>query len=165
MSDFEIRPATAADIEAVASILQEAASWQEAQGAPLWNAVDLTPDALQGEVSAGLYWIALSGDEAVGCLRYQLEDPLFWPDAAFGEAAYVHRLAVRRSHAGGALSSALLDWAKAHARERGHDFLRLDCDAGREKLREFYEQHGFTLAGEREVGSHSVVLYEFDLSS
>lgn len=165
MGAHTVRQAGLDDLEVVSSILSEAAAWQDAAGAPLWNAEALDPDALQGEVAAGLYWLALAGDEPVGCVRYQLEDPLFWPDAALGEAAYVHRLAVRRDHAGGAVSKALLDWAKAHARERGHAYLRLDCDAGRKKLCAFYEAHGFRPVGERAIGDYTVVLYEFDLAS
>lgn len=160
-----VRQACLDDLETVALILSEAANWQEAQGAPLWSAEDVAPEAMKGKVAAGLYWLAFVGDEAVGCVLYQLEDPLFWPDAELGEAAYLHRLAVRRAHAGGGVSKALLDWAKSRARERGHDFLRLDCDAGREKLRAFFEAHGFVPVGERKLGRYTAVLYEFDLTA
>lgn len=165
MAQILIRQAESDDSEVVSSILSEAAAWQDAAGTPLWNAEDLVSEDLQGEVGAGLYWLALVGDEAVGCVRYQLEDPLFWPGAVLGEAAYIHRLAVRRDYAGGDVSKALLDWAKAYARDRGHAFLRLDCDASRAKLRAFHEGHGFRPVGEREIGNYAVVLYEFDLTA
>jgi hypothetical protein len=43
----------------------------------------------------------------------------FWPDVPPDEAMFIHRLAIRRSHAGGALSSAMLDWAVEQTRKSG----------------------------------------------
>jgi len=165
MTAIQIKQAEANDTATVSSILQEAAAWLTDLGNPLWTARQLNTDSIQGEVAAGLYWIAHADNEAAGCVRYQLEDPIFWPDALLGEAAYLHKFAVRRAYAGGGVSTALLDWAKAHAHDRGHDYLRLDCDINREKLRALYEHHGFTATGEREVGTITVVLYEFELGS
>lgn len=165
MSEITIEKAEPADDPVVSSILQEAAAWIEELGAPLWKKDEIDVEAVQGEVAAGLYWIARVDGEVAGCVRYQLEDPLFWPDATLGEAAYLHRLAIRRAYGGGEVSSALIDWAKTHARDRGHLYLRLDCDVGRPRLRAFYERHGFNAVGEREVGLYTVALYECDLTA
>jgi GNAT superfamily N-acetyltransferase len=165
MSAIQIKQADPNDTETISSILQEAAAWLEELGIPLWNADQLNGESIQGEVASGLYWIAYVGGEPAGCIRYQLEDPLFWPDAILGEAAYLHKFAVRRAHAGGRVSTALIDWAKSHARARGHDFLRLDCETGRPALIALYERHGFVSAGECDFGTHCVVLNEFDLNA
>jgi GNAT superfamily N-acetyltransferase len=55
----------------------------------------------------------------------------------------VHRLAVRRAHAGAGLGYRLLDWAGARVRERGRAALRLDVVTGNRRLREYYEAAGF----------------------
>ncbi|EPD4280631.1 GNAT family N-acetyltransferase [Escherichia coli] len=47
------------------------------------------------------------------------EDPEFWPDALKGEAAYLHKLAVRRTHAGRGVSSALIEACRHAARTQG----------------------------------------------
>ena len=96
-------------------------------------------------------------------MRYQLEDPLFWPDVPEGESAYVHRLAVRRRAAGGAVSRALLEWAVNRTRESGRRYLRLDTDASRSKLRAVYERFGFRHHSDRQVAPYYVARYEYDV--
>ena len=83
------------------------------------------------------------------------------PDVPQTESAFVHRLAVRRRFAGGGISSALLDWAVERARLLGRDYLRLDCEASRPRLRAFYERFGFRHHSDREVGPYYVSRYEY----
>ena len=80
-------------------------------------------------------------DGIVGCCTLSAEDPEFWPDALKGEAAYLHKLAVRRTHAGRGVSSALIEACRHAARTQGCAKLRLDCHPN---LRGLYERLGFT---------------------
>lgn len=96
-------------------------------------------------------------------MRFQLEDPLFWPDVPQDESAYIHRLGVRRRVAGGVTSKALLEWAVKRTREIGRRYLRLDTDASRQKLRAVYEQFGFRHHSDRTVGPYDVARYEYDV--
>jgi GNAT superfamily N-acetyltransferase len=155
-SELFIREAHASEAYLVSEILREAASWLEECRMPLWRQEDLAADVLAPDVAAGLYVLAFDADLVVGTARLTLEDPVFWPDAVSGEAAYVHRLAVRRDYAGGAVSKALVDWAGAHALSLGRRLLRLDCDANRPGLRSLYERLGFSLHSERAVGPYLV---------
>jgi GNAT superfamily N-acetyltransferase len=98
--------------------------------------------------------------EAAGTVRFQLEDEEFWPDDPGDHAAYVHRLAVRRNFAGGAVSAALLAWALERTRALHRRVLRLDCDADRPGLRAVYERFGFRLHSFRQVGPYYVARYE-----
>jgi hypothetical protein len=75
-------------------------------------------------------------------------DPL-WADAD-GTAGYGHRMAVRRWAAG--LGAVILDWAVDTARQRGVDFLRLDCVKSSDRLRSYYEARGFAHRGDAPVG-------------
>lgn len=163
MTPVQIHQAEPNELEIVSAILTEAAAWLNERFMPLWTDHELDSEAIQGHVAAGLYWLAHVDGEPAGCVRYQLEDVRFWPDATLGEAAYIHRLAVKRAYAGGGVSTALIDWAKAHALDKGHKYLRLDCDASRPALHTFFERHGFKRVEEREVGANTVVLYECDL--
>jgi hypothetical protein len=94
---------------------------------------------------------------------FQLEDPEFWPDAVPGEAAYLHRLAVRRRFAGGRLSSLLLDWSREKTRQLGRKYLRMDTETTRLKLRERYERYGFQYHSERNMGRFSVIRYQYQI--
>jgi RimJ/RimL family protein N-acetyltransferase len=161
--DITVRNAEAHDVEAVFSVLVEAATWLEERGIPLWQANELAPEHIEVEVLGGLFVVAEVGGEVVGTMRYQFEDPLFWPDVPEGESAYIHRLAVRRRAAGGAASRALMEWAVNRTRESGRHYLRLDTDASRPKLRAVYERFGFRHHSDRQVGPYYVARYEYDV--
>ena len=158
-----IRQAVAQESPIVSGILMEVAHWQEQAGAPLWLDGELTPDKIVAEIAAGLFFLAEYAGDPAGAMKFQLQDELFWPDAPNPDAAYVHRLAVRRIYAGKGVSTTLLDWAAARTRSIGRNVLRLDCDADRPKLRAVYESFGFRLHSYRQVGSYFVARYEFPI--
>ena len=158
---IEIRAATAGDAGVVAEILREAAAWADSRGGEvLWQLDELSAERLAGEIDRGQFFVAWSGGEPAGVVRFQLEDLEFWPDDPGDHAAYIHRLAVRRTHAGGGVSNALLAWAAGRARASRRRLLRLDCDANRTGLRSVYERFGFTLHSYRRVGPYFVARYE-----
>ncbi len=158
-----VRQATRQDIEKVAKVLREAARWLEQSGKPMWRDDELLPTRLAADVVAGLFFIAECDGEPAGVMKFQLEDGLFWPDVPPSESAFVHRLAVRRRFAGGAVSSALLRWAVGQARSLRRDYLRLDCEASRPRLRAVYERFGFQHHSDRQVGPYFVSRYEYRL--
>jgi len=159
-----IRQATARDTDSVVAILREAARWVEASGRVMWRDSELVPARLAADVEAGLIYLAECGGEAAGTVKFQLDDPLFWPDVPAGESAFVHRLAVRRRWAGTGVSHALLDWAVARADSLGKRWLRLDCEASRPRLRAFYENFGFKHHSDREVAPYFVSRYEMEIT-
>ena len=115
----EVRLAARDDASVVSAILNEAATWLDSRGMPLWRHDELALTLVIRDVNAGLFWIAWAGDEPAGVMRLQLSDPDFWPDVPDGESAFLHRIAVRRPFAGGGISSTLLRFACDHARARG----------------------------------------------
>jgi len=162
MTGVHVRQATAADAPVVDALLREAAAWVDALGVVMWEDGELDAAQIAGEVSAGQFVLAEVGGEPAGTIRFQLEDLLFWPDRPAGEAAFVHRLVVRRAFKGTGVSAALLEWATRRAKAEGRAFLRLDCDANRLKLRQLYERCGFRLHSYREVGPYYVSRYEIE---
>ncbi len=161
---IKVRQTVPEDSEIVSGILMEVANWQEQAGAPLWLDGELTPDKIASEISSGLFFLAEYAANPAGRLRFQLEDGLFWPDAPNPDAAYVHRLAVRRQFAGKGISLALLNWAAERTHNLGRTVLRLDCDADRQRLRSVYESFGFRHHSCRQVGSYFVARYEYDVT-
>jgi GNAT superfamily N-acetyltransferase len=161
---IRISQALPRDVESVSSILLEAAAWLRERDIPMWHDDDLSPEHIAPDVAEGHFFLARCGGEAVGTIKFQLQDPLFWPDTPADEAAFVHRLAVRRAFAGGELSAELLRWAGARAKHLGRHFLRLDCEASRPRLRAVYERHGFLHHSERQAGPYFVSRYELPLN-
>jgi GNAT superfamily N-acetyltransferase len=164
MTEVAVRIAVPFEASDVIAVLREAATWLERRGLPLWTEAELDAETIGADVAAGHYAVAVVAAHIVGTARLTWDDALFWPDAAAGEAGYVHRLAVRRAHAGGLVSRALLDWAAAETAVAGRRFLRLDCDAERAQLRALYERFGFRFRDERTVGPYFIARYEKPLA-
>jgi GNAT superfamily N-acetyltransferase len=161
---FAIRQATVNDAPALAATLIEAADWvRRLDGTVMWVEGELEEHRVRAEAEAGMFVVAEAEGEIIGAIRFQLDDQLFWPDIDGRDSAFVHRLAVRRSHAGQGVSSALLQWSVDRARELGKRYLRLDCDADRTRLRELYEGFGFKLHSYRQVGAYYVTRYELQI--
>lgn len=152
------------EAELVSSILLEAAGWLHDRGIPMWRGTELSPEQIAADVAQGYFFLAQCGGKAAGTIKFQLHDPLFWPDTPAEEAAFVHRLAVRRAFAGGQLSTLLLRWAAERARTLGRRFLRLDCEASRPRLKAVYERCGFRHHSDRQVGPYFVSRYELPLT-
>jgi len=155
-----IRVASPSEAEVVSRILAEAVLWTRANHEPLWELHQVSADQVAPDCAAGFFFLAWSDREALGTVRLTDSDPFFWPDAAAGEAIYLHRLAVRRSGAGGAVSSALLQYAVQLARERGAAFVRLDAESRRSRLRGVYERFGFAFHSYRTVRGVHVARYQ-----
>jgi GNAT superfamily N-acetyltransferase len=157
-----IRQATLQDAEVVSDVLKEAALWLKESGMPLWREDELESGRIAADVAESLFFIAECSRDAAGIVRFQLEDSIFWPDVPLGEAAFIHRLTVRRRYARTGLSTTLLRWAVERTRRVGRRYLRLDCEASRPRLRAIYETFGFRHRDDRQVGPYFVSRYEYD---
>jgi GNAT superfamily N-acetyltransferase len=160
-ADITIRPAAPGEASVVVGILDEVAAWLRETGQPMWKADELDPGRIAADVRAGLFYLAEVAGDAAGTVKFELEDPVFWPDLPHGDACYVHRLAVRRRYAGLGLSSALLGFAARRTAALGRPCLRLDCESVRPRLRALYESFGFVHHSDRQVGPYHVSRYEY----
>ncbi|HEY1709069.1 MAG TPA: GNAT family N-acetyltransferase [Rhizomicrobium sp.] len=150
-----------ADADAAANILAEAAAWLIAGGRKLWDPDEIALANIELRAAAGELVLVFEGAEPVACMFLQAEDRMHWPDAMPGDAFYVHRLAVRRNHAGTGWSQRLLDWAAEEARRNGRNFVRLDSE-DRPRLLRLYEDAGFRRVDAEpfDTGRHLVIRFE-----
>ncbi len=161
---ISIREAGPSDAALIHAVLCEAAAWLEGRDEPVWSPDEVSLETISREVREGFsYCLAESDGHPVGTLRFQLSDEEAWPDLPEGESAFVHRLAIRRSHAGGELSADLIQWAVDRATAIGRRYLRLDCVASRSKLRTLYERLGFRFHSLRQIEFGQVARYELSL--
>ena len=163
MSNVLIRQATLEDVKTVSDILNEAASWLEQRNMKLWGKQEISTEIIAFDIQLGLFYIAFYGNSAVGVVKFQTEDRVFWSDIPHQDSAFIHRLAVRRNFAGGSISTALMAWAIDRSRQLGKRYLRLDCDAERLSLRSVYEKFGFRHHSNRQVGAYFVARYEYKI--
>jgi hypothetical protein len=149
IADGRIRVAAAdqRDLPLAAGILDDASAWLESRGLTCWPR-PFPVASLEADQARGATYLAWEGAVAVGTFSLYWTDVPFWgrrPDERPGYAGYLHKLAVRRGHPG--LGRLLLDLAQTIAKAEGAAVLRLDCIAGKEDLRGYYEAAGFEYRG------------------
>jgi len=158
--EIEIVRATMEDAGLASSLMLDTASWLRDRGQELWFPEELAPERLQGAIDAGELHLVKMRGKPVGTVIFQLHDRLFWPDMPEGDAAYIHKLTLAGGAAGEGLGLQIIAWARDRARGMGLTYLRLDTEAARKNLCDYYEAAGFTRHSERQVGRHYVVRFE-----
>jgi GNAT superfamily N-acetyltransferase len=161
--EIEIIQALPEDAEAASAIMCEAALWLDRNGKTLWFKEELAPGKLKGAIEAGELHLVMMEGHAVGTVIFQLHDRIYWPDMPQGDAAYIHKVILKRPVAGKGLGNRIIEWARERAKAQGLTFLRLDTEAAREKLCSLYESAGFTCHSYRQVGRHYVIRYEMKI--
>lgn len=140
--DIQIRAVGPEYVAHALVILREASQWLATLGMPVWSEYDLQRSDLPGHSAAGCLILGFSGAEPAACMLLQRSDPLYWPRAVEGSALYLHKLAVRRAHAGCGWGPRMIAWAKAEAGRQQIRRLRLDTFAD-SWLADYYLMHGF----------------------
>jgi GNAT superfamily N-acetyltransferase len=162
MGQIKLVQAQSSELDTVIDILEEAASWLASRGIEQW-----LPGAFLGprygsiaeQVNRGEVYLAILDGKPVGTLTLQWQDKKFWGDVP-DDAAYVHRIAIRRACGGKGLGRQLLQSAESTAAKVGKTFLRLDCMAENAALCEYYERANFLCRGEIEGNGWRGRLYE-----
>ena len=149
MSELTLRPATAADADALSLIGID--SFVDKFG-HMYRPEDLeafleevhSPAAVTGELNdpTRLYCLAERGGELVAYCKLVLG--CGFPDQSRGR--HVIELKQRYTapgQTGGGLGAALMDWAFAVAKERGADEMQLSVWSGNDGAQRFYRRYGF----------------------
>ena len=158
--EIEIVLADRSDAGTASDLMLDTASWLKERGQELWFPEELKAETLEGAIDAGeLYLVHVRG-RPVGTVIFQLHDRLFWPDMPDGDAAYIHKLTMSREATGRGIGRQVIAWARDRALHMGLSYLRLDTEAARKNLCDYYEASGFTRHSERQVGRHYVVRFE-----
>ncbi len=157
-----IEQAQPSDLDTVLDILEEAASWLTSRGIDQWQPGlfrRIRRQSIADQVSRGEVYLARRDGQPVGTLTLQWADQMFWGNVS-DDAGYIHRLAIRRAYAGMELGHHLLQWGEGKVASAGRDYLRLDCMAENQALRQYYEQAGFTSRGEIQGQGWKASLFE-----
>jgi predicted GNAT family N-acyltransferase len=90
---------------------------------------------MDGKDNDAVHYVVYDGDTPVGTARLRITDGVGKPE----------RVAVRKSHRGECLGSALMEHIEAEAREQGCSLLRLHAQTA---VRPFYREHGYEQTSE-----------------
>jgi ribosomal protein S18 acetylase RimI-like enzyme len=157
-----IEQAQPSDLDTILDVLEEAADWLISRGINQWQLGlfrKVRRQSIADQVSRGEVYLAKRDGQAVGTLTLQWADKMFWGNAS-DDAGYIHRLAIRRDYAGMELGRHLLRWVEGKVASAGRDYLRLDCMAENQALRQYYKQAGFTSRGEIQGQGWKASLFE-----
>jgi ribosomal protein S18 acetylase RimI-like enzyme len=153
-----VRPATAEELPLVASILDEATAYVATKGYPQWP-TPFPVEEIAPACAAQELFVVEEDAEVAAVFVLVWDDPRFWGERP-PDAAYLHKLAVRRRFAHRGLGVAIVRWAEDQARAAGRPYLRLDCLRDNPWIRSFYEGLGFEPRGELELVGWTAALYE-----
>ena len=81
--------------------------------------------------------------KSAGTFVLQWSDVFWWGEKP-PDAGYAHKLAIKPVYAGQGIGREMLKWAETKARATGRKYLRLNCIVADRKIREYYENAGFT---------------------
>lgn len=156
---LEVTLAGPDDVDTVMAVMTEVAQWLITKGMDRqWPPV-IPREFIAASVGKGEVYLARLNGGVAATVALQWSDQHIWGDRP-DDACYVHRLAVRRQHAGQGLGLMLLRWAESVACQRGKGYLRLDCWAENPVLVRYYANAGFTQVGEVTVGTWKGALFE-----
>lgn len=150
MSTIDTRPATAADIPALAELGRE--SFVATFG-HLYRSEDLarfldgvhSEPAVAGELTNPLCLYRLAEGEDGALAGYcKLSLACGWPEHARGkEVIELKQLYTAPGHTGRGIGAALMDWALAEARARAADEIQLSVWSENHGAQRFYARYGF----------------------
>jgi predicted N-acetyltransferase YhbS len=153
-----VRPCQAGDVAEVGALLDEATVWVRERGYEQWP-LPYPRDELASAIDRGEVYVAELDGEVVATVTLLWDDPRYWGERP-ADAAYVHKLAVRRACAGQRIGNAIVEWADRTAATAGRDFLRLDCIGDNPGIRAYYERLGFEHRGDLVVNGRKMAIYE-----
>lgn len=150
------------ELPLVMEILGEAAAWLMEIGYDQWPS---PPNVhwwrrMAAAIERQEVYIVGKAKESHGIVRLTWFDD-YWPDDDLD--GYVHSLAIRPKMRGQAVGGQILDWAVEQVRQRGKQFLRLDCLASNGRLCRYYEEQGFSYRGQLTDRDFIAALYEKQL--
>jgi hypothetical protein len=147
---LQVRQATAADLDVILGMIDEAAGWLRTKGTDQWREPWPSRKARDNRVLRGLRsgrtWLVEADRTAIATLTYrQHGNQELWTEAEQSEpAVYVSRLIVSRDYSGLDIGGALTDWAGLRAaRDWSAQWVRIDVWTTNEALHNYYAKRGF----------------------
>lgn len=115
------------DIDTAILIMKEVAAWGREKGLRVWLDEWLTKEELEmEEAKKDNFYVGIINGEYACSFILQWRDSEWWPNAKEFEAAYLHKLCVRRKFAHQGMTSQVIDCIKKVCLNKGVKYIRLD---------------------------------------
>ncbi len=148
-----------AHAKTVYDILLENGRWLHSQGINQWPLAWLASikPQIYDSVAAGNFQCTKIDGQIAAVVELLQHPEALW-DFDTSPAMYVHKLAVRREHAQIQLGEGILNQVQQDSTTLGLEYLRLDCVASNQRLRNYYASLGFECQGVRQKGEGELAL-------
>lgn len=147
------------------SIMKEVAAWGREQGYRVWPDEWLAPEELvTPDAQPENFCIGSVYGEIACAFILQWTDSDYWPHAPEYEAAYLHKLCIRRKFAGMGMAKLVVDAVKAECLKRGVRYIRLDTGLDERVVRKIYLNAGFKIVDIIDYpNGRAMALYELEV--
>jgi ribosomal protein S18 acetylase RimI-like enzyme len=138
------RIATKSDVPNVASILTECSEYVQNMGMGKMWPIPFPEDQVASTIDKNETWVVerVGTEQIAATFRLVWSDPIFWGSQP-PVAGYLHKLAVRRAFAHQDMGTRIVEFAEEQVRQRGREYLRLDCMASNSFIVSYYQARGF----------------------
>ncbi|MDE7210524.1 MAG: GNAT family N-acetyltransferase [Lachnospiraceae bacterium] len=152
-------------MEETISVIQEVAVWARNRGFRVWQEEWLTQEELvTREAKPENFCIGKLDGKTACAFILQWSDSEYWPKAPEYEAAYLHKLCVRREFAHRGMTKKIVEALRKLCQEKGIRYIRLDTALDEKAVRKIYLHAGFKIVDiiDYENGK-SMALYELEV--
>ncbi len=152
-------------IDEAIAVMREVAAWGRGKGFRMWLDEWLTKEELVTvDAQPENFYIGKLDGQTCCAFILQWNDPVYWPGAKRKEAAYIHKLCVKREFVGQHIAKKAVEAVKTLCRERGIRHIRLDTALDEEVVKKIYFDIGFQIVDIIDHPSRrSVALYELEV--
>lgn len=143
MYDLKIRNG---EVDKAIEIMREVAKWGRNKGLRIWLDEWLTADQLITDEAQpeNFYVGSINGQDACSFIL-QWQDNEWWQDSPRYEAAYLHKLCVRRKYAHMKMTCKVIEGIKRECKKYGVNCIRLDTANDEEVVKQIYLNVGFKI--------------------
>ena len=161
-----LRTVTPEEFEIVYDILHENALWLNRKNIIQWplDWLETKQKEIQESIKFGMYYAVDINNEIAAIVELKSSPEEIWGNDR-KLALYIHKLAIRRKFSNEKLGRTIINLIESRAVQDGVKYLRLDCVAHNDKLRQYYEASGFILKSEIDSGEILLALYECVIES
>ena len=159
------------DMNLAISIMRNAGRWLEESGknpSKWWQLQNLNPEFLLKYAKPQEFFVAMVNKKPAAAAILQLsQNSQDWQSIDKNDsqkALYIHWLCVEREFAGKNLPKVMIDFAEKKAKENNINLLRVDTNASEMKLREIYENLGFSLVSVEQEDYRQTAFYQKKIS-
>lgn len=140
-----IKNCTQNDIPAILELYKAARDLQISRKMVVWPHFEVS--FVQKEIKESRQWKLVVEDQIACNWAIAYNDHEIWGDRDQNDGIYLHRICTHPDFRGNGYIHNIVDWAIAHAKRKGREYIRLDTLGHNKKLIAHYTSAGFDYLG------------------